>query len=252
MNQNKRRQHTVRLATNDDHYQTVKITAVKKLVWNEIEFVHGIEAVELVSSVISQAFFENGLIAKDEKISLGKYFSNLAYWDGHEETADKLCNVLAEVSKKTDLGFIVNYCCWEDFMGNGLFLPLGELHFHPELIMYGKRLINDYPDIRMNRTYFDITHGLLIDCGTRDKTLLNELYAHGEGLDYWTKFSDEELMEKGLVLYEDAEQRVCNEMLDSLKKHFQVDYSVDVIYGNTKQDYEGLCDDVRRQILERF
>ena len=246
------RQHYVRLATTDNHYQTVKITVVKKLVWNEVVFLRSWKNVEKVRDIISQAFFENGLIAKDVKIRLGYYFSKLTFWEGHEKTHDKICNVLAEVSKKTDLGFIVNYCCWEDFLGSGVFIPLGELHFHPEMIIYGKRLINDYPDICLNRTYFNISHGLLIDCDTRDKTLVDELLAHGEGLDYWAKFSEEELLKKGLVLYEDAEKKICNEMLDSLNKYFQVDYSVDVIFGLTKQDYEGLCADIRRQVVAKF
>ena len=52
--------------------------------------------------------------------------------------------------------------------------------------------------------------------------------------------------------FDEAERSVCSAMLDSLNKYFQVDYTVDAIYGATKQDNLGLCADVRKKIIERF
>ncbi len=236
----------------EDFIQTLKITAVKKLVWNEVIFVEDDAELEKLSQLITKAFFQNELLERDESVTVGKACHNINMIEDHSETAETIFNTLADVSKQTGLGFIINFSSQTDFLGSGLMIPFGDLHFHPELIMNGRRLIADLPDINLNRFCFCLHNQFLVDCSRKDRTLANEVLAHREGLDYWTKFSDAELLEKGLVTFSQVEKSICAEMLDSLNKYFQVDYSVDVVYGLTKQDYEGLCDEVRKQIVERF
>ena len=236
----------------DDFCQTLKIIPVKKLVWNEVIFIDDAAELKELSELITVAFYQNELLESDEIFSFGKASHNINLIENHKETAQTIFDVFTEISQQTGYGFIINFSSQSDFLGSGLMIPLGELHFHPELILEGRRLINDLPDVNLNRTFFYLSKGFLVDCGRRDKTLVNEVLAHREGLDYWAKFSDEELKQKGLIQFADAEKMICSEMLDSLNKYFHVEYAVDVVYGLTKQDYEGLSIEVRNQILEKW
>ena len=238
--------------TMDDFICLVKITAVKKLVWNEVIFVEDIMELDALSAKITELFFKRGIIEKDESIRLSQRNRNINLIGNHQDTAEEIFTALEDFSKESGLGFIVNFSCQEDFMGNGLFISLGDLHFHPELILDGRRLINDFPDANLNRVYLDIYHDLMVDCSTKDKTLVNEVFSHGEGMDYWQQFSDEELEKKGFVHHDQAEKLICTNMLDSLNRYFQVDYTADVSKGLCKQTVQGLCEDVRLKILEKF
>ena len=236
----------------DDFYQTLKIIPVKKLVWNEVIFIDDEVELKDLAELITVAFYQNDLLESDEISSFGNASHNINLIENHKETAQTIFDVFTEISQQTGYGFIVNFSSQSDFLGSGLMIPYGDLYFHPELILDGRRLINDFQDVNLNRNFFSLVKNCLVDCGRKDKTLVNEVLAHREGLDYWARFSEEELLEKGLVKFADAEKQICLDMLESLNKYFHVDYSVDVVYGLTKQDYEGLCNNVREKILERF
>lgn len=230
----------------------VKITAVKKLVWNEVIFVEDITELDALSEKITELFFKRGIIEKEEVVRLSQRNRNINLIGDHQDTAEEIFSALEDFSKESGLGFIVNFSCQEDFMENGLFISLGDVHFHPELILDGRRLINDFPDANLNRVYLDIYHGLMVDCSTKDKTLVNEVLSHGEGIDYWLQFSDEELVKKGFVYHDQTEKLICKNMLDSLNLYFQVDFTSDSKTGLITQAGEGLNEDVRKKILQRF
>lgn len=257
----RRRRHLL-LAAANGFYQNLKITPVKKLVWNEVIFAVSVEERARLSVIITKALIEKGIMESGEKFVIERMSHNLKMVGSHQNTADIIFEALAGISKATGYGFIVNYSSLEDYHdeveddegehGGGLFLPLSDVNFHPELILNGHRLINDFPDINLNRSCFGIVHGLLVDRTRADQALAEEVKSHREGLEYWSKFSDEELIEKGLVYYDQLEREICSEMLDSLNKYFQVNYVVDVIYGITKQDNLGLCEEIRQKIIARF
>ena len=227
----------IRLAVyQDDFICVVKITAVKKLVWNEVLFVDDKAELDALSQKITELFFKKGIIEKDEAINLAKKNHNINLIGSHKDTAEEIFTALEEFSKESGLGFIVNFICQEDFMGSGLFIQLGDVNFHPELILDGRRLINDFPGVNLNRSYFDLLYGLMVNCSKNDKTLVNEVLSHREGLDYWAQFSEEELVKKGLVYHDEAENLICKNMLDFL---------------NGKSS-EGLCEEVRIKIIEKF
>lgn len=238
--------------TMDDFICLVKITAVKKLVWNEVIFVEEKTEVKELSDLIRGAFYQNELLEKDESISVNTVCHNINLIENHKETAQTIFDVLAEISQQTGYGFIVNFSSQTDFLGSGLMLPLGELYFHPEVILEGRRLINDLPDVNLNRLCFSLIKDFLVDCSRKDKTLVNEVLAHREGLDYWAKFSEEELQKKGLVRFTEEEKMICSEMLDSLNKYFQVDFISDEKSGLINQSGQGLSGEVREKILECF
>ena len=223
----------------ESFFQTLKIIAVKKLVWDEVVFVEDDAEIEKLSQLITKAFFQNELLEKNESVTVGKECHNINLIEDHNKTAETIFNTLSDVSKQTGLGFIINFSSQTDFLGSGLMIPLGDLHFHSELIMDGKRLSTELSDTNLNRFCFCLNNNLLVDCSNKDKTLVNEVLAHKEGLDYWAKFSYEELLAKGLVTYYQAEKSICAEMLDSLSKQFQV-------------DNKDLGADVRNLILERL
>lgn len=238
--------------TMDDFICLVKITAVKKLVWNEVIFVDDMVELDALSAKITELFFKRGIIEKYESIRLSQRNRNINLIGNHQDTAEEIFTALEDFSKESGLGFIVNFICQEDFMANGLFISLGDVHFHPELILDGRRLINDFPDANLNRVYLDIYHDLMVDCSTKDKTLVNEVLSHEEGIDYWRQFSDEELVQKGFVYHDQAEKVICTNMLDSLNRYFQVDFTSDAKSGLINQTGEGLNEDVRKKIFERY
>ena len=238
--------------TMDDFICVVKITAVKKLVLNEVIFVDDMLELDALSAKITELFFKRGIIEKDESIRFSQRNRNINLIGNHQDTAEEIFTALEDFSKESGLGFIVNFSCQEDFMGNGLFISLGDVHFHPELILDGRRLINDFPDANLNRVYLDIYHDLMVDCSTKDKTLVNKVLSHGEGIDYWLQFSDKELVKKGFVYRDQAEKLICTNMLYSLNLYFQVDFTSDEKSGLINQTGEGLNEDVRKKILQRF
>lgn len=255
-----RRRHIGLAVYEEDFYQTLKITAVKKLVWNEVVFVDGFtgnasEKTELEKKIAS-AFSQNGLISRDVvRIPVGDEFHGINYSGDHEENADRIFDALASVSKETGAGFIVNYSVQEDYLGGGVMIPLGDVHIHGELILNGSRLINDFPDPNMNRSYIALTHGLLADCSDElcsRKPLIEEIHNQPDPLSYYAQFSDDELLQKGFVYFDQAERKTCEEMLDSLNRYFHVDYTADNSAGLEKQECEGLNKDVREKIIERF
>ncbi len=236
----------------DDFYQMLKITPVIKLTWNEVIFLEDKTELSILSEKITKSFFEKGIIERGEKVEVGEANYNINLIENHKITAEEIFTALEEFSKQNGIGFIVNHRVQEDYFDFGLFLQLGDVHFHPEVILDGKRLVNDFQNKNLNRFCFDLIHGFLVDCAQSDKTLVEEVKAHREGLDYWAQFSDEELIKKGLVSYEQIEKTICNGMLVFLGKYFQMSYNVDVIYGMTKDDYDGIKQDVREKICKRF
>ena len=52
----------------DDFICLVKITAVKKLVWNEVIFVEDMVELDALSAKITELFFNRGIIEKDEVV----------------------------------------------------------------------------------------------------------------------------------------------------------------------------------------
>ena len=130
----------------DDFYQTLKIIPVKKLVWNEVIFVDDAAELKELSEFITVAFYQNELLESDESISVNAACHNINLIENHKETAQTIFDVLTEISQQTGYGFIINFSSQSDFLGSGLMIQFGDLHFHPELILDGRRLINDFQD----------------------------------------------------------------------------------------------------------
>ena len=236
----------------EDFICVAKITAIKKLVWNEVIFVDDKAELDALSAKITDLFFKKGIIEKDEAINLAKRNRNINLIGDHKDTAEEIFTALEEFSKESGLGILVNFICQEDFLGGGLFISFGDVHFHPELILDGRRLINDFPDVNLNRVYIDLCHGLMVDCSTADKTLVKEVLSHREGIDYWAQFPEEELVKNGFVYHDQAEKLICENLLDSLNRYFHVDFTSDENNCIARHERESLSPEVRAHILERF
>ncbi len=91
---------------------------------------------------------EKNILVKNEKIRLGMNNKsiknkNSLLWQGtSEKTAGMLFDALTEYSIKSDTGFIVNYYCARESEFNN-HEKKTIITFHPEVIMNGKRLVND-------------------------------------------------------------------------------------------------------------
>lgn len=253
-----RRQRDIELAVTEgkDFYDKIKINAVKKLVWNDVIFVEDKAELESLSEKITNHLRLDGVIPFDKKITVGKFFGRAGSYSNsleYEEAVARLFNTLAEISKEMKTGFIVNYSRQEDFMdGVGVFIQLGEVNFHPEIIIDGIKLLFTSADGIEENLFYLCAYKDYLAPWTRNSTLIGEIKKHAEDYQYWENFGDEELLKKDFVHFDRAEQKICASMLDSLNKYFQVNYLVDVIYGLTKQDNLGLCDKVRNKVLQRF
>ena len=211
--------------------QSVKLTAMKKITAEEVEFYTSEERFDIHCEL--RNFMKDKNILKERKsLRLGGDFvlpnSRELLWQGSsEKTADMLFNALAEFSEKTKISFLVNYHSVEEEEINGEKKPV--ITFHPEVIINGKRLINDFPDIDLNRRYI-VLEGWKLQDITYSKT---EALPEPETL-------------RAVV------KKLCSKMLSALDKYFNVDYRVSLLFGTAKNEYTGLAPAVRHALINKF
>ncbi len=241
----------------EDFRDKIKITAVKRLIWNEVVFEEDQEKLDALSKKITNAFRTDGVILYNNAIAVGKPFKRIGSFYtslNHEETFKRLCNALSKISKESKYDFIVNYSRQEDYFegGFGNFMQFGEVKFYPEIIIDGRMLLaTSLDDIEVPLSYLTPYKDYLAPFIPKSD-LITEVRAHSTDDSYWLKLTEEEFLNKGFVHFAQAEKAICLSMLDALKKYFQVDYTVDVIYGITNQDYNGVELPVKNMIAERF
>lgn len=211
--------------------QSVKLTAIKKITAEEVEFYTSEERFDIHGQL--RKFMKGKNILKERKTHrLGGDFvepnSCELLWQGSsEKTADMLFNALAEFSEKSKISFLVNYHSVEEEEVNGEKKPV--ITFHPEVIINGKRLINDFPDIDLNRRYIVLDGWKLLDI-TYSKT---EAIPEPETL-------------RAVV------KKLCSKMLSALDDYFNVDYRVSLLFGTAKNEYTGLAPAVRHALINKF
>ncbi|MDY4767398.1 MAG: hypothetical protein SO238_03105 [Treponema sp.] len=101
--------------------------------------------------------------------------------------------------------------------------------FHPEVIINGNRLINDFPDIDLNRRYIVLDGWKLVD------------------ITYSKPDSAPEPESLQAVV-----KKICSKMLSALDKYFNVDYRVSLVFGTAKTEYTGLAPAVRHALINKF
>ena len=211
--------------------QSVKLTAMKKITAEEVEFYTSEERFDIHGQL--RKFMKGKNILQERKnLRLGGDFvlpnSRELLWQGSsEKTADMLFNTLAEFSEKSKISFLINYHSIEEEEINGEKKPV--ITFHPEVIINGKRLINDFPDIDLNRRYIVLDGWKLVDI-TYSKT---EALPEPETL-------------RAVV------KKLCSKMLSALDKYFNVDYRVSLLFGTAKNEYTGLAPAVRHALINKF
>lgn len=101
--------------------------------------------------------------------------------------------------------------------------------FHPEAIINGNRLINDFPDIDLNRRYIVLEGWKLVD------------------ITYSKPDSAPEPESLRAVV-----KKLCSKMLSALDKYFNVDYRVSLVFGTAKSEYTGLAPNIREAPIKTF
>ncbi len=223
---------------NEGIIQSVRLTPIKKITADEIEFYSGDEKMG-IDFALGKFLKDKDILIKGKHLSTGGNFCVRNYrhllWHGSsEKTADSLFNELAAFSKEAKINFLVNYHCVQEEDVNGEKRPV--IIFHPEVIINGKRLINDFPDIDLNRRYIVLGKWQLQDI----------TYRHPERPD---KPSDEN---PAPVKLKNAAREICRKMLTALDDYFNVDYRVSLLFGVAKNEYTGLAPDVRKAIINAF
>ena len=95
-------------------YQNVKITPLKKITADEVEFFSSEEKFDMYSEF--RRFMKDKNILKDGKsLYFSENFCNKLLWQGSsEKTADALFNALADFSAAKKINFLLNYHCAEE------------------------------------------------------------------------------------------------------------------------------------------
>lgn len=230
------------MTESDDFYDKLKITAVKKFVWNDVVFADNKAEIDALSEIITKFLRLDGVIPFDKKITLAKPFGTTGSFSrspGHEEAFNRICNTLSEASKENGIGFIVNFSRQEDFMeggGFGAFLQFGEVNFHPEIILDGKKLVFfSHKDIKAPLRYLCPYKDFLTPY-TGNNALISEIKSHIDDYSYWQNLGECALLQKGFVHFDEAERSVCASMLDCV----------------FKLESPSFCDEVRKKIIERY
>lgn len=213
----------------DGIYQSVKLTPLKKITADEVEFYSGDEKMDMDVSLWKFMKDRDILVAgKKLRMTIAEINKRALLWQGSSErTADGLFNALADFSKKSKINFLVNYHSAEEEEIHGEKKPV--LTFHPEVIIDGKRLINDFPDIDLNRRYIVLEGWKLLDI----------TYSKSDSLPAPERFKD-------------VVQKICEKTLVSLDDYFNVDYRVSLLFGTAKSEYTGLVPDVRQALIKAF
>ncbi len=211
--------------------QSVKLTTIKKITAEEVEFYTSEERFDIYGQL--RKFMKGKNILKERKnLRIGGDFAvpnfrGLLWQGSSEKTADMLFNTLAEFSEKSKISFLVNYHSVEEEEFNGEKRPV--ITFHPEVIINGKRLINDFPDIDLNRRYIVLEGWKLQD------------------ITYSKPDSTPEPESLRSVV-----KKLCSKMLSALDKYFNVDYRVSLLFGTAKSEYTGLAPAVRHALINKF
>ena len=90
-------------------------------------------------------------------------------------------------------------------------------------------LINDFPDIDLNRRYIVLEGWKLVDI----------TYSKPDSV------SEPESL-RAVV------KKLCSKMLSALDKYFNVDYRVSLVFGTAKSEYTGLAPAVRHALIKTF
>lgn len=211
--------------------QSVKIIAIKKITADEVEFYTSEERFDIHCELRNFMKGKN-ILQERRSLRLGGDFvlpnSRELLWQGSsEKTADMLFNTLAEFSEKSKISFLINYHSVEEEEINGEKKPV--ITFHPEVIINGKRLINDFPDIDLNRRYILLEGWKLQD------------------ITYTKPDSTPEPETLRAVV-----KKLCSKMLSALDKYFNVDYRVSLLFGTAKSEYTGLAPAIRHALINKF
>ena len=212
-------------------YQNVKITPLKKIVASEVEFFDDGEKMNIEAKLA--AFMKNkNILIEGEKLRMaGSREENnnrqLLWLGSSEKTADALFNALASFSAAEKINFLVNYHCAKNEEFNAEKKTV--LTFHPEVIIDGHRLINDFPDVSLNRRFVVLGKWKVQDI-TYNRSNITA----------------------SPISFSAACRQICEKTLASLDKYFNVDYLVSVLYGTVKTDYTGLAPQVRTALEDAF
>lgn len=95
-------------------YQNVKITPLKKITADEVEFFSSEEKFDMYSEF--RRFMKDKNILKEGKsLNFSGNFCNKLLWQGSsKKTADALFNALADFSVAKKINFLLNYHCAEE------------------------------------------------------------------------------------------------------------------------------------------
>lgn len=251
LRKNNGRSKSLSLAVYEEKYlQTLKITPIKQLAWNEVVFVEDDREKFLLSKKIAEHLKKLDILKSDATIRFDRICTKINSNGQHSQIAEKIFNALEEISKEKKYGFFINYNCQEDYTINNRCIPYGKLFFYGEVIFYGERLINNFENQDINPTYATSDNVLLIDCENAE-SIFNEVLEPTEKK-YKSDYSEEKLLEKGMIHYYQAKEKVCASMIEYLENFFYNSYVLDVIYGKTMQDYEGVLEEVKAKLLKRF
>ena len=208
-------------------YQNVKITPLKKITADEVIFSDGGEKMNIQTELASFMKGKHILIEGKRLHLAGNNNRQLMWLGSSEKTADALFNALEAFSEAFKINFLVNYHCGQVEEVNGEKKPV--LTFHPELIINRHRLINDFPDIDLNRRFVVLGEWKVLDI----------TYSRPDATPSPVSFSE-------------ACRKVCEKTFESLNKYFNVDYNVSLVFGAVKREYMGLSPEVRKALSEKF
>ena len=211
----------------EDIYQNVKVTPLKKITAENIELFDGGEKMD-IETRLAAFMKDKNILIDGKRLHLAGNNNRMILWLGSsEKTVDLLFNALAVFSTAFKINFLVNYHCAEMKEVNGEQQPV--LTFHPEVIIDGHRLINDFPDIDLNRRFVVLGEWKVLDI----------TYSRPD-------------VTPSPVSFSDACRKVCEKTFESLDDYFNVDYRVSLLYGTVKTEYTGLSPEVRKALEAAF
>ncbi len=118
---------------------------------------------------------DKNILKEGKSLNFLSNFNKLLWQGSSEKTADALFNALADFSAATKISFLLNYHCAQEEEINAEKKIV--LTFHPEVIIDGKRLINDFTDVDLNRRFILLEAGKVqeityLDCSVKSEPVL--------------------------------------------------------------------------------